>query len=787
MKLSLSLLKKYLNTTATVAEISDTLTRIGLEVDEVVDLSSQLDGFVVAEIKEVGPHPNADKLHVLKVFDGKEDLQIVCGAPNCRVGMKSVLAKEGCLIPKYNEKLRNSKIRGVDSCGMLCAEDELCLGNDHTGIMDLTTDLPAGTPAAQALAPDVVFDITVTPNRPDCYGAKGMARDLAAAGIGTYTPHDAKEIAGTFASPVQVKITTANCPVFVGRYIKNVANKPSPDWMQKILLSVGLRPISALVDITNYLNIAECRPLHVFDADKLTGNITIRNANNGEKITCLDNKEYTLDDSMVVVADDKNAQSIAGIMGGVDTSVSMDTKNIFLESAYFEPMSIAKTGRKTGAESDSRQRFERGVDPASAYQDSLNATQMILDMCGGEVSEPVVAGQLPDTTQIITFDWGLVKKLTDLDIPQATMENILVSLGFGVKGNQISVPSWRFHDVKRPADVIEEIVRIYGLDTLPEKPVRAERLPIGVLTPAQKRESAVRRALAEQGLYQAITWSFMDSKLAKLFDSKDLKLVNPIASDLDELRPSLLPNLLCAIKRNQDHGTNDVQLFEVGPEFFSAEPNQQRLVAAGVRAGKNAPRHFAQTERDVDVFDAKADALAALNAAEAPVNMQITTDAPSWYHPGRSGCFRLGKNMLAVFGQIHPQILKKLDIKTAVVGFEVYLDNIPMGRKKSKMQPAWHRNILNPITRDFAFVMDKNVSADKLCSAIANADKALITTVRIFDVYEGDKLPVDKKSIAVEVTIQPQGDQTLTNEDIEILSARIVSSATKATGATLRS
>lgn len=786
MKLSLSLLKKYLDTTASVAEISDKLTQIGLEVDDLVDLSAQLEGFIVAEIKEVGPHPNADKLHVLRVFDGKENLQIVCGAPNCRVGMKSVLAQEGCLIPKYNERLHNSKIRGVDSCGMLCAEDELCLGNDHTGILDLNTDLPAGTPAAQALCPDVVFDLTVTPNRPDCYGAKGIARDLAAAGLGTYTPHDAQEIAGSYASPVQVNITTPDCPVFVGRYIKNVTNKESPDWMKKILLSVGLRPISALVDITNYLNIAECRPLHVFDADKLTGNITVRAAHKDEKITCLDNKDYTLDETMVVVADDKNAQSIAGIMGGVDTAVDMDTKNIFLESAYFEPVSVARTGRKTGAESDSRQRFERGVDPASPYQDSLNATQMILDMCGGEPSQPVVAGKMPDTQQTITFDWGLVKKLTDMDIPQADMEKILKNLGFGVNGGQISVPSWRFHDVKRPADVVEEIVRIYGLDTLPDKPLRAVRLPAGVLSPMQKREVAVRRALANQGLYQAITWSFTDSQLAKLFDSKGLTIVNPIASDLDELRPSLLPNLLSAVKRNQDHGTNDVQLFEVGPEFFAAEPNKQHLVAAGVRAGKNAPRHFAAQERDVDVFDAKADALAALNAAEAPVNMQITTDAPAWYHPGRSGCFRLGKNLLAVFGQVHPQVLKQLDIKTAVVAFEVYLDNIPMGRKKSKMQPAWHRNVLNPITRDFAFVLDKSVSADKLSAAIANADKQLITNVRIFDVYEGDKLPADKKSLAVEVTIQP-GEQTLTNDDIEVLSERIINSANKATGATLRS
>ena len=786
MRLSLTTLKRFLDTNATPKEIADKLTAIGLEVEEVQDLASSLKGFIVGEIKSVEQHPNADRLHVLRVFNGEKDLQIVCGAPNVRVGLKSVLALPGCLIPKFNEELKAGVIRGVESNGMLCAEDELLLGEDHTGIIELNTDKPAGTPAAEALNVDVIFDVNVTPNRPDCLGVKGIARDLAATTIGTLIKEKVFEIKGTFKSPVSVKIETEACPIYTGRFIKNVKNGESPDWMKKALVAAGLRPISALVDITNYLNIAECRPLHVFDADKLNGNIIVRQAIEGEKIQALDDKEYTLTPEVAVIADEKATQSIAGVMGGVDTAVSADTKNVFLESAYFNPVDIAKAHIKTGAESDSCARFERGVDPASSVADNITATQMILDLCGGEASEIVIAGKEPDWQQTIDFNWKEVERLTGLKITEDKMRSILESLGFEVKENKVSVPSWRYHDVKLPADLVEEIVRIYGLDELPDAPMRAEKLPTGILFPNQHREMGVRRALAEQGLNQAITWSFCDSKLAKYFGSKGVRLENPISSDLDEMRPSLLVNLLSAVVRNQATGNNDVQLFEVGPEFYSDKVGEQRLVACGVRAGNYLPKSWKESARPVDVFDAKADALRALKAANAPDNLIVYRNAPSWYHPGRSGAFQLGKNVVAVFGELHPQVLKAFDIKTAVVACEVYLDAIPMPKNKAgKMQSAVQKSAYQAVTRDFAFVMDKAVEAQKLLATIQNVDKNLIKEVSVFDVYEGDKLPEGKKQIAVQVVIQSM-DKTLTDKEIETLSTQILNFVAKATGAELR-
>ena len=786
MRLSLTTLKSYLDTNASTQEIVDKLTQIGLEVEEVEDLSARLQGFIIGEIRSVEQHPNADRLHVLRVFDGKQDLQIVCGAPNVRVGLKSILALPGCLIPKFNEKLEVGKIRGVDSNGMLCAEDELLLGEDHTGIIELETDLPAGTPAAEALNADVVLDVNVTPNRPDCLGVKGIARDLAAAGVGKMIDKPVPQIEGTYKSPISVKIESDVCPIYTGRYIRGVKNGESPDWMKKALVAAGLRPISALVDITNYLNIAECRPLHVFDADKVVGNITVRAAKEGEKMMALDDKEYTLTPDVCVIADDKSAQSIAGIMGGVDTAVSKDTVNVFLESAYFAPAKIAKAGELTGALSDSRSRFERGVDPASSEDDNARATQMILDLCGGEPSEIVVAGKASDCVTKIDFNFGEVKRLTGMEVPKDEMVNILTRLGFGVKGNEITVPSWRFHDVSLPADLVEEIVRIYGLDTLPDAPMRAENLPTGNLLPNQKREVIVRRALAERGLNQAITWSFMDSKLAQYFNSKGVRLSNPIASDLDELRPSLVPNLLSAVKRNQDTGVQDVQLFEVGPEFYSDKCGEQKLVACAVRAGSFLPKAWNETGRPVDVFDAKQDAIAALLAADAPENMVVYKNAPEWYHPGRSGSLQLGKNKLAVFGEIHPRILKIFDIKTPVVACEVYLDALPPSKKReNKMAKPFQKSAYQAVTRDFAFVMDKEVEAQKLLASIQNVDKNLIQSVSVFDVYEGEHLPEGKKQVAVQIVIQSM-EKTLTDAEIETLSQQILNYVAKNTGAELR-
>ncbi len=786
MKVSLTALKKYLNTTATPAEIAEKLTSIGLEVEEVIDKTSALAPFIIGEITAVENHPNADRLHILTVSTGAENLQIVCGAPNVRVGMKSVLARPGDMIPHYGERLEKGSIRGVESCGMMCSERELNISDEHEGIIDLKTDLPAGTPVTEVFNADIVFDVNVTPNRGDCFGIKGIARDLSATDIGTLIETPIEPVKGTFTSPVSVTITDSNCPQFTGRYIRGVKNGPSPKWMQDFLVSVGLRPISALVDITNYLNIAECRPLHVFDADKLTGNITVRSAKDGETLKALDDKEYTLAAGMTVIADDAGAQSIAGVMGGEPTGCTADTVNVFLESAYFTPISIAQTGRLLNAESDSRTRFERGIDPDSQIAGNELATRLILDICGGEASEIVIAGATPETSRAIQFDFNLVEKLCGIRIAQEEMTDILTNLGFKVNGSELTVPSWRMNDVAISADIIEEIIRIHGLDDLPTAPLRPTHLTNAILAPHQKREIAIRRALAAQGLCQAITWSFMDSKLAQHFDSKGIKIANPIASDLDEMRPSLVPNLLSATKRNQDRGIKDVQLFEVGPAFHSTTPGEQQMVACGVRAGSFAERTYLENARAVDVFDAKADALAGLAAIDAPQNLQVFRKAPAWYHPGRSGAFTLGKNTVAVFGEIHPQILKIFDIKTPVVAFEIYMDNVPQPRAKSKNQKPLKLSNLMPLTRDFAFVMNKEVDAAKVIAAIQNTDKEKIQNVLVFDVYEGDKLPAGKKSLAVQVTIWPS-EKTMTDKEIEVLCTQIVNMVIKATGAELRS
>lgn len=786
MKVSLTWLKQYLKTEASVAEIADKLTAIGLEVEEVTDAGKQLAPFIVGEIKTKEKHPNADKLNLLGVFTGQEMLQIVCGAPNCYVGMKSALARPGDLIPQYGEKLEKGVIRGVESHGMLCSAKELGIGEDHTGIVDLKTDLPAGTPLTAVLKPDVVLDVNVTPDRGDCFSIKGIARDLAAADMGVLIDEQPGQIPGKFPSPIAVQLADEACPQFAGRLIRGVKNVASPAWLQERLLAVGLRPISALVDITNYLNIGAGRPLHVFDADLVKGDLTVRSARAGEKLQALDGKEYALQEGMLVIADEAGPQSIAGIMGGAATGCSENTANVFVESAYFLPSSIVKTGRVLNVDSDSRVRFEHGVDPAGAVAGNELATRLILEICGGEPSELVCAGAEPAWQHAIAFDFGKIKRLCGLDVPLPKARGILEKLGFHVESNTVSVPSWRVYDVRQDVDLIEEVVRIYGLETLPEEVMRSEKIATSTLLPRQRREVAVRRALAARGLNQAMTWSFMDSRLARYFDSKGIRLANPIASDLDEMRPSLVPNLLSAVKRNQSKGIADVQLFEVGPAFYGAAPNEQQLVACGVRAGAFSPRHHAEPTRSADVFDAKADALEALASMEAPASLQAAKGAPSWYHPGRSGSLKLGKTVLACFGEIHPTLLKVWDIKTPVVAFEVFLDNLPaLKPRATKAQKPLKTFSQVPLTRDFAFVMDQSVSAGQVIAAIQNADKTQITDVSVFDVYAGDKLQAGQKSLAVQVTLQPQ-EKTLTDAEIEVLSAQIVNNVRKSTGAVLR-
>lgn len=785
MKVSLSFLKRYLNTTLSPNDLAEKMTSIGLEVEEIIDRASDLNGIIIGEIVSKEKHPNADKLNLLSVFDGKNNIQIVCGAPNCYVGMKSALAMPGTLIPHYGKKLEKGVIRGIESCGMMCSEHELNLGEDHSGILDIKTDLPAGTPVSMALNCDVVFDVNITPNRGDCYGILGIARDLAATGVGELILPSSTPVKGEFPSPVTVKITDSACTLFTGRVIRGVKNGPSPKWMQELLLSVGLRPISSLVDITNFLNIGLCRPLHVFDADKLTGNLTVRSAKDGETLVALDDKTYKLNDGMLVVADDSNPQSIAGIMGGNQAGCTQDTVNVFLESAWFHPVSIAKTARSLNIESDSKARFERGVDLLSTRSGLEIATRLILDICGGTPSEVTIAGNETFTPHTITFDFNLVERLCGFKIPIERMTDILKRLGFTINGNNITVPSWRTNDVREGADLVEEIVRIHGLDDMPETPLRPDTLKEAILLPTQRRESSLRRALASRGLNQTITWSFMDSKLASLFESKGIKITNPIASDLDEMRPSILPNLLSAVQRNQDRGIRDVRLFEVGPIFHSVIPGEQQLSACGIRSGNYNERHFLENTRPVDVFDAKADVLEALASLEAPQNAQVSQGAPSWYHPGRSGKISLGKNILAYFGEIHPVILKTFGIKTPVVAFEINLDALPAPREKTKSQKLLKTSDLMPLTRDFAFVMDESVEASKVISAIRSVNKDLITDVSIFDIYKGDKLPHGKKQLAFQVTLWPH-DKTLTDQEIEVLSIQIINLVSKNTGATLR-
>ena len=792
MKFTLSWLKDFLDTNAGVDEIAERLTAIGLEIEEVVDPLAAVKDLIVVSIDECVPHPDSDHLHVLKVNTGKELVQIVCGAPNARAGMKGILARPGDYVPAFGDKLKAGKIRGVESFGMMCAEDELGVGPDHTGIIECPADAVVGASITTVYPSDPVFDVSITPNRGDCMSVYGIARDLAAAGVGTLkTPKHNATVCG-FASSVKLsnEATGIGAPFFTLREIRGVKNVPSPKWMQDRLTAVGLRPISALVDVTNYFNITFGRPLHVFDADKVKGQITVRSARDGEKLLALDGKEYTLSDGMVVIADENGVESIAGIMGGEVSGCTDETTRVLLESAYFDPESIAKTGQKLILTSDSRQRFERGIDPASTIPVGADmAAQMIVELCGGECSELIVTGKEPEQPAPIAFDPKRVEKLCGVDVPANTCKEILEKLGCAVKedGKIFSVvrPTWR-SDISGAHDLVEEVLRIYGYDKLPEIALPRPNGVHGILQPKQRREVSVRRAMANRGGYQTITWSFMSSKDAVPFRAKDAVLIaNPISADLNEMRPNLLPNLIAAARSNITKGTFDGCLFEVGPQFFGFKPMEQETVACQLRFGQATPRHWAVAQRPVDVFDAKADALAALDAAEAPQSVQITREAPAWYHPGRSGAVKIGKTVLAYFGELHPKILKAMDVKTTVCACEVFLDRLPPAKKKNgKGVKTLKLSAFTPIFRDLAFLVDRKVDADKIVSAAKNTDKALITDVSVFDLYEGEALG-DKKSIAIQLTIQPV-EKTMTDEEIESVCRRVVGAVGVATGATLR-
>ena len=800
MKITLNWLKQHLETDASLQEITDRLTMLGLEIESVTDRAKGLETFVVAYVEEAVKHPDADKLKVCKVNDGSQTWDVVCGAPNARTGMKGVFAASGAYVPGIDMTLKKANIRGVESNGMLLSEREMGLSDEHDGIVELSPDAPVGASAVEVMGlNDPVIDIAITPNRGDCLGIRGIARDLAASGIGTLKPLEATPVKGTFESPINVHLDlnadqADACPHFVGRYIRGVKNVESPKWLKDKLLAIGLRPISALVDVTNLMTIEHCRPLHVFDADKVQGDIHVRLAAQGEKLLALDGKEYELDSEMTVIADEKDAEAMGGVMGGEVSGCTEETVNVFVESALFDPVRTATTGRRLNLQSDARFRFERGIDSAFLVPGMEIATRLILDICGGEASELVIAGEEPDRSQTLAFRPSRIKGLAGVDVSETEMKRILTVLGFTVAGSgdswDVSVPTWR-NDIVSEACLVEEIVRVHGYDKIPETPMQRNGVvPHPAWNADQRRRADVRRTLASRGLVEAVTLSFMTAEGAQLFGGgkAELKLVNPISSDLDTMRPSILPNLIAAAGRNDDRGLPLSALFEVGPQFSGDEAEGQDTVATGIRTARSGPRNWAQTQRDVDVFDAKADALAALASAGAPVDkLQVFRETPGWYHPGRSGTLNLGpQTTLAVFGEIHPGILAKMGVKGPIAGFEVYLDNLPQPKKgKGTTRPLVELSPFHPVNRDFAFVVSKDVSAEKLIRAAKSADKALIRDVIVFDVFEGGNLADGLTSLAVNVTLQPQ-EKTLTDAEIEAVSGKVVAAVEKATGATLR-
>lgn len=796
MKFTLSWLKTYLDTDVDLFTISETLTAIGLEVEEVIDPTEDLKPFVIAKIEKTEQHPNADKLRVCTVNNGNEIIQVVCGAPNAKAGLIGAFAPSGCTIPTNGLKLKPSNIRGVDSNGMMCSERELGLGDDHDGIIELPSDAPIGASFADyANLNDPTIEIAITPNHQDALGVYGIARDLAAAGIGTLIKPDISKISGNFKSPITINIVDKNaCPVFAGRYIRGVKNGPSPEWMQRRLISLGMKPISALVDITNFMTHDYGRPLHVFDADNIAGNLKVRLSKSGEKLLALDEKEYVFDDQVCVISDNKAINSIGGVMGGAGSGTYDETKNVFLECAWFDPIRTAMTGRKLGIESDARYRFERGVDPSTVLDGIEIATRLILDMCGGQPSEVEVSGKVPVISKTIIMRPERVKELGGINISKAEVIDILKRLGFKVTDNdktlEVTSPSWRC-DIDREPDLVEEVLRIYGYNKIVGEPLPASsRDIVAGLSPMQKRIRMAKRRAAVCGLREVITWSFISSSQAMLFaDPKpELILDNPVSSDLNSMRPNLLPNLITAAGRNSDRGIKSVALFEAGNQFYSDKIDGQNFVIAGIRRGQKNERHWQKNSEDINVYDAKADAISILNAIGVKAdNAQVVAEAPAWYHPGRSGVIRLGpKNIMAYFGEIHPNILKKLDVKGPLVGFEIMLGNIPLPRSKvGNSRGPLKSSDFQSVERDFAFVVSKDLAAEQLVKVISSVDKKLIDSVNVFDVYEGAGIDDGKKSIAVNVRLQPF-NKTMTDDEIEEFRQDVISIVIKKTGGTLR-
>lgn len=796
MKFSLEWLTDYLETEASAAQIAAALNAIGHEVEEIEDPAERLAGFRVAEVLTAAPHPDADKLQVLTVNTGEGDpLQVVCGAPNARAGMKGVLGLPGAVVPANGMELRKSAIRGVESNGMMCSVRELELGDEHDGIIDLPADAPVGTAFADYHGASPVFDVAITPNRPDCMGVYGIARDLAAAGLGTLKPIAVPEIAGEGACPVEIRTDDPEgCPAFYGRVVKGVRNGASPEWMQRRLIAAGQRSISAIVDLTNYLMLGFGRPAHAYDLAKLTGAVVARRAKNGEQVLALNEKTYTLDDTMTVIADDAGVHDIAGIMGGEHSGVSKGTTDVLLEIAYFDPARIGVTGRKLGLTSDARTRFERGVDPAFLDDGLALLTGLIVETCGGEASEIVRAGSPPAEPKVVAFDPALTRRLGGVEIAEAEQRRILEALDFRVgNGWQVTCPPRR-HDIEGAADLVEEVVRISGLDKVESVALpRAEGVAKPTTTPLQQIERKLRRTAAARGLNEAVTWSFLPQTDADHFADGNgglWLLENPISEDMKAMRPSLLPGLLAAAKRNADRGAAGSRLFEIGRRYFRGEggASDERPTLGVILAGEKSPRGWATGKaRGVDAYDAKAEAEALLEAAGAPVgNLMVMGEAGPQFHPGQSATLRLGpKNVLARFGALHPNTLKAFDIEGPVVAVEIFLDAIPARKGGGGFaRPAYSPPALQPVTRDFAFLVPADLAAGDLVRAVKGADKQAIVDARVFDVFAGQGVPEGRKSVAVEVVLQP-GEKSFTDADIKAISDRIVAAAGKQ-GAELR-
>jgi phenylalanyl-tRNA synthetase beta chain len=801
MKFTLSWLKDHLETEAPLDDILYALTDLGLEVEDVTNPAARLAPFTLAKVLHAEQHPDADKLRVCRVLTDEGEKQIVCGAPNARAGITVVLCKPGDYVPGIDVTLGVGKIRGVESHGMMASERELELSDEHNGIIELPSGevgqrfvdwLAVNRPAAV----DTMIHIKITPNRPDALGVRGIARDLAARGLGTLKPLPIPAITGGFPCPIRVEIDpslkTKGCPLFAGRLIRGVTNGPSPAWLQARLMAIGLRPISALVDITNFFTFALNRPLHVFDAAKVKGTLRIHPAQGGEELLALDGKTYAMQPGMMLISDDTGPESLAGIMGGEVSGCTEATTNVFLESAFWDPITIAATGRALKINSDARYRFERGVDPAFTLPGLDLATQMILDLCGGEASDIAMDGAVPDTARAYRLDPARVISLVGMDIPANEQRRTLEALGFTLNGDMATPPTWR-PDILGEADLVEEVARIASLTKLEGKPLRrsAPGVPKPILTPQQMREKAARRTLAALGYNECVTYSFIDEQAAALFGggADAVRVDNPISSEMTHLRPDLLPGLLRAAARNQARGFADLALCEIGPAFQGGEPGEQHLQATGLLVGHTAPRDPFASRRPVDVFDAKADAEAVLAALAAPARVQITRKVAAWWHPGRSGNIGLGPNTLATFGEVHPRVLAALGVKGPAVAFTILVANVPQPKTKTPTRAALAISDLQAVERDFAFVVDKGVEALTALNAAQGADKALIESVRLFDQFTGEKAEAQmgpgKKSIALTVRLQPS-EKTLTEAEIEAVSAKVIEKVTKATGGTLR-